>query len=83
MQVLTSLILAAFAAYAGAWYLGKFEGNFALLLFMATVVTGVYWVASDFFSCRVVSVRRLNWKPTRHAGWSSWARWVSPRWTVT
>ena len=48
MQVLTSLILAAFAAYAGAWYLGKFEGNFALLLFLATVVTGVYWVAERF-----------------------------------
>ncbi len=48
MQVLTSLILAAFAAYAGVWYLGKFEGNFALLLFLATVVTGVYWVAERF-----------------------------------
>lgn len=48
MQVLTSLILAAFAAYAGAWYLGKFEGNFALLLFSATVVTGFYWVAERF-----------------------------------
>ena len=49
MQVLTSLILAAFAVYAGAWYLGKFEGNFALLLFMATVVTGIYWMAERFF----------------------------------
>jgi signal peptidase I len=48
MQILTSLILAAFAAYAGAWYLGKLEGNFALLLFLATVVTGVYWVAERF-----------------------------------
>lgn len=49
MQFLTSLILAAFAAYAGAWYLGKFEGNFALLLFMATVITGIYWLAERFF----------------------------------
>ena len=45
MQAVTSLILAAFATYAGAWYVGKIEGNFALLLFMATVVTGVYWLA--------------------------------------
>lgn len=45
MQVLTSFILAAFVGYAGAWYLGMLEGNFALLLFMATVVTGAYWVA--------------------------------------
>ena len=49
MQVLTSLILAAFAGYAGTWYLGRLEGNFALLLFMATVVTGVYWLGERFF----------------------------------
>ena len=48
MQVLTSLILAAFAAYAGGWYFGRIEGNFALLLFTATVVTGLYWVAERF-----------------------------------
>ena len=45
MPVLTGAILAAFAAYAGAWYLGMVEGNFALLLFLATVVTGLYWLA--------------------------------------
>jgi len=45
MQVLTSFILAAFVGYAGAWYFGIFEGNFALLLLLATVVTGAYWVA--------------------------------------
>jgi len=49
MRVLTSLILAAFAGYAGTWYLGRLEGNFALLLFMATVVTGVYWLGERFF----------------------------------
>ena len=49
MQVLTSLILAAFAGYAGAWYLGVVEGNFALLLFLATVVTGIYWLAERFY----------------------------------
>jgi len=45
MPVLTAAILAAFVGYAGAWYFGMVEGNFALLLFMATVVTGCYWVA--------------------------------------
>jgi signal peptidase I len=49
MQVLTSLILAAFAAYAGGWYFGRIEGNFALLLFSATVVTGLYWIAERFY----------------------------------
>ena len=45
MQVLTSLVLAAFAGYVAAWYMGAIEGNFALLLFLATVVTGAYWLA--------------------------------------
>ncbi len=49
MQVLTSLILGAFAAYVGAWYFGSVEGNFALLLFLATVVTGLYWLAERFY----------------------------------
>ncbi len=44
MPSITAIILAAFAAYIGAWYLGALEGNFALLLFLATSVTGVYWV---------------------------------------
>jgi signal peptidase I len=49
MQTLTSAVLAAFAAYALAWYFGVVEGNFALLLLLATVVTGAYWVAERFY----------------------------------
>lgn len=49
MALLTSLILAAFVGYIGAWYTGAVEGNFALLLFLATVVTGVYWLAERFY----------------------------------
>ena len=45
MPFLTAAVLAAFAGYAGAWYFELVEGNFALLLFLATVVTGLYWVA--------------------------------------
>ena len=48
MQFLTSLVLAAFVGYAGAWYTGFIEGNFALLLLLATVVTGIYWLAERF-----------------------------------
>ena len=32
-----------------AWYFGMLEGNFALLLFLATVVTGLYWLAERFY----------------------------------
>jgi signal peptidase I len=49
MQFLTSLVLAAFVGYAGSWYFGYLEGNFALLLLLATVVTGIYWLAERFF----------------------------------
>ena len=48
MPILTSVVLAGFAAYASAWYFGKIEGNFALLLFCATVVTGLFWLAERF-----------------------------------
>ncbi len=49
VQVLTALVLAAFVAYVGAWYFGAIEGNFALLLFLATVVTGCYWLAERLY----------------------------------
>jgi signal peptidase I len=49
MPALTGAILAAFVGYIGAWYLGAVEGNFALVLFLATTVTGVYWLAERFY----------------------------------
>ena len=48
MPILTAFILAGFAGYAAGWYLGAIEGNFALLLLVATVVTGIYWLAERF-----------------------------------
>ena len=49
MGVVTSVILAAFAAYAAAFFFGVIEGNFALLLLLATTITGLYWVAEKFY----------------------------------
>jgi signal peptidase I len=59
MEVLTGAILAAFLGYVFVWWLGPaslgpvqlpaIEGNFALLLFLATVVTGAYWVAERLY----------------------------------
>ena len=45
MSAVTGIILAAFGAFTLAWYTGAVEGNFSLLLLLATVVTGAYWVA--------------------------------------
>ena len=49
VQIFTSLVLAAFAGYIGAWYFGAIEGNFALLLFLATVITGAYWLSERLY----------------------------------
>ena len=49
VQAFTALLLAAFAGYIGAWYFGMVEGNFALMLFLATAVTGCYWLAERLY----------------------------------
>ena len=49
MPALTAVVLAAFVGYAVAWYFERVDGNFALLLFLATVVTGLYWVAERLY----------------------------------
>jgi signal peptidase I len=62
MQALTAAILGAFVFYAASWYLGFVEGNFALLLFLASVVTGAYWLAERFYFLprRVAAVAALE-----------------------
>ena len=62
MPFITALVLAAVVAYAGAWFSGAVEGNFAFLLFMASSVTGVYWLAERFyfFPARQSAARQLQ-----------------------
>ncbi len=61
MSSITAVILAAFAGYAVAWYSGVVEGNFALLLMLAVLVTGIYWVAEKlvFLPRRKQAAERL------------------------
>ncbi|MEO7160801.1 MAG: signal peptidase I [Polaromonas sp.] len=49
MSSITAVVLAAFVGYGAAWYFGVVEGNFSLLLFLAVVVTGIYWVAERLY----------------------------------
>ena len=49
MSGITAVVLAAFVCYGGAWYFGMVDGNFSLLLFLAVVVTGIYWLAERFY----------------------------------
>lgn len=62
MPFLTAIVLASFAGYGTAWYLGFVEGNFALLLFLATVVTGLYWLAERlwFLPQRQLAAERME-----------------------
>jgi signal peptidase I len=43
------MILAAFVGYIGSWYFGLLEGNFALVLFVASAVTGLFWLGERFY----------------------------------
>jgi signal peptidase I len=49
LPALTAVVLGAFGSYIAAWYLGVVDGNFALLLMLASVITGVYWVAEKLY----------------------------------
>jgi signal peptidase I len=56
MSTLTAALYGALVAYLGGWFLGFWSGDFALLLFVLTVVTMAYWLAE-----------RLRFKPAREA----------------
>lgn len=49
MPTLTAAVLAAFASYGLSWYFGFHDGNFPLMLLLATTVTGIYWVAEKWY----------------------------------
>jgi signal peptidase I len=48
MSALTGLLYGLLAFYLGGWYLGKWSGNFSLLLFTLTCVTFAYWLVERF-----------------------------------
>ncbi len=56
MSTLTGLLYGALIVYLGGWFFGYWIGNFALLLFLLTVVTAAYWLGE-----------RLVFKPSREA----------------
>lgn len=48
MSFITGALYAALIVYLGGWYVGKWQGNFSLLLMMLTLVTLAYWLAERF-----------------------------------
>ena len=60
MSSVTAVLYGALIVFLGGWFLGFWTGNFALLLFVLTVVTLVYWLAE-----------RFRFKPSREAAAAS------------
>ena len=62
MGSLTGLLYGLLAVFLGGWYLGKWTGNFSLLLFVLTVVTCAYWLAERFYFAprRAAAASRLE-----------------------
>jgi len=56
MSSLTAALYGALIVYLGGWFLGRWTGNFSLLLFVLTMSTMVYWLAE-----------RFRFKPAREA----------------
>ena len=56
MSLITGVLYAGLLAYLGGWYVGQWQGNFALLLLVLTTVTFAYWLAE-----------RYKFKPAREA----------------
>ncbi|MEY3474016.1 MAG: signal peptidase [Pseudomonadota bacterium] len=56
MSALTAALYGALIAYLAGWFFGLWMGNFALLLFLLSVVTFGFWLAE-----------RLHFRPAREA----------------
>ncbi len=48
MSLLTGFLYGVLTLYLGGWYLGRWSGNFSLLLFILSMVTMAYWLAERF-----------------------------------
>ncbi len=66
MGYLTGVLYGVLALYLGGWYLGKWTGNFSLLLFILSVVTLAYWLAERFHFAprRAAAARTLEAQDT-------------------
>ena len=69
VQGLTALVLAGFVAYIAAWYFGAVEGNFALLLFLATLAV-FYHLCNGIRHLIWDSVRAFELRSIYAGGWA-------------
>ena len=55
MSSLTGVLYGGLGVYLAGWYLGKWTGNFSLLLLLLTIVTFGYWLAEPFWGRGIVT----------------------------
>ena len=84
MQFITGSVLAALAFYGYTIFFGAEQGDFSLFLFVAVVVTGVYWSAEYvYFKPRRVAGAKLLTDSARHLAlqqpwWLDWTAGLFP-----
>jgi signal peptidase I len=79
MSSLTALLYGLLVAYLGGWYLDKWVGNFALLLFILTAATFLYWLAERFYFAPARARLQLSTdKPRAQPWWIDWTAGLFP-----
>ena len=68
MSSLTGALYGILIVYLGGWFLGFWSGDFALLLFVLTLVTSAFWLAE-----------RFHFKPRREAAAAALERQTAAR----
>jgi signal peptidase I len=68
MSSLTAALYGVLIVYLGGWFLGFWTGDFALLLFVLTLVTSAFWLAE-----------RFHFKPRREAAAATLERQTAAR----
>ena len=51
MSLITGVLYAALVAYLGGWYVGQWQGNFSLLLFVLTLIVVGLLIGTMYRRC--------------------------------
>jgi signal peptidase I len=79
MSSLTALLYGLLVVYLGGWYLDKWVGNFALVLFLLTITTFLYWLAERFyFAPARAKLQIAADKPRSQPWWIDWTAGLFP-----
>jgi signal peptidase I len=79
MSSLTGLLYGFLLVYLGGWYLDKWVGNFALVLFLLTTITFLYWLLERFyFAPARAKLQTASGKPRTQPWWIDWTAGLFP-----